>query len=415
MLVSTQAWARVASHVTAEDFFRVAHGMIFRAMQALISRGAAIDFVTLRDQLQRDGVLDDAGGPAYLAQLADGVPRSTNIEHYAEIVQEKARLRRLLVIGEDLARRAGDGAMPAAQVADAAIRRLSSAIGVERSGMVDATKAVRDYYSALQAGTLGEPLPTGYLDLDELMGGFRPEDLVVVAARPSVGKTSFALGFARAMARKNVMVPFFTLEMGIPAIAERLLSWEAGVPVMTAVRGTATLEQYSSLSEAAFGYDVPQLKLQPLASTLTEIDAWCRRLQGDSPIGCVVIDYLQLLSPDARASSQEAEVAAISRGLKRLGRDLKVPVVALSQLSRAPEARQDKRPHLSDLRGSGALEQDADIVLILFRPELHARTPENDGIAEVIVAKHRNGPTGVVRLAFNKTLAQFTNLAPQGI
>lgn len=414
ILVDAKAWAHAASTMRDVDFFRDAHRRIFVAMRALVERSVAVDFVTLREELQRSGILEECGGPAYLASLSDGVPHALNVENYASIVREKARLRNVIFSANRAVAAAYEAKLPAATVADDAVNQLTAAIGADVGGTVTAAAAVQSYGDALASGTAGQALLTGFVDVDDLVGGFRPADLVIVAARPSAGKTSWMLGAAQHMARAGAVVLFFTLETTPHGLASRLLAWRSGVPAAATERGTASQSQYERFS-AAWGAlveeDVP-LIFEPTASTMTEIGAWCRRVKQErGSLGCVVIDYLQLLLAEGRHESQQAEIAAISRSLKRLGKELQLPVVALSQLSRAPEGRADKRPHLSDLRGSGALEQDADIGILLFRPEMHKRTDDNAGIAEVIVAKHRNGPTGVLRLAFDSQLAKFSNLA----
>jgi replicative DNA helicase len=417
VLISEAAFPKAAAVLHRSDFFRDAHQRIYAAMQVMCERGVAVDYVTLSAELGRTGSLDECGGPAYVSALTDGVPRSVNVEHYARIVKEKALLRELVSAANRALADAYADDRPAARIADDAVSGILATIGRGRSGQaVDVSAAVRSYVSALHAGTMAMPVPTGYRDLDALMDGFRPEELVIVAARPSVGKTSFALGVAESMARRNLLagstaaILFFSLEMGVHGIAERLVGWHADVSVATVVRGEATLEQAAKVTESMEGYDGVPLRIETSAGTLSEIDAWCRIVAQEQGLAGVVVDYMQLLGVEGRHHSQEAEMASISRGSKRLAKDLAVPFVALSQLSRAPEGRSDKRPHTSDLRGSGALEQDADVVVLLHRPEMYQRTPENDGVAEVIVAKNRNGPTGIVRAYFEKRIARFRDM-----
>jgi replicative DNA helicase len=415
VLLSPTAWPRVSSVLRQGDFFRVGHQLIFAAMDYMASHGVVVDFVTLLDELKRRGDLDAVGGPAYLSALTDALPSAANVEAYAAIVREKARLRAIIDEATWASDQAYSDDRTSGELSDEVVRRLARAIGTTDAGAVDATTAVKSYARAMQDGTMGDPILSGFIDVDNLVGGFRPADLVYVAARPSVGKTSWALDLARTVAHENRgAAVFFSLEMMASGLAERLLSWESGVPMSSAIRGTATTEQYAVVNRAVDGYDCPLLRIYQHVSSLMEIEAWCRREQQERGVAVVVVDYLQLLSSGTQAQSSEQAVSMVSAGLKRLGKALNVPIVALSQLSRAPEGRADKRPQLSDLRGSGCLEQDADIALLLHRQDMHARTPENDGVAEVIVAKHRNGPTGVVRLYFDKNLARFQALAHGG-
>lgn len=409
-LVSPAALDILESMLRPEDFYRHAHLLIYGALRRLASRATAADALTLTEELRTTGELDAVGGPAYVSSLVDGMPRSANVEHYAAIVREKAQLRNLIALATALASEAYAQDQPAGRLIDRGAGRLLSLATPTGSGVQTAAEIVGSYTAALDAGEIGEPVPTGYADLDHLLIGLRPCELVIVAARPSVGKTSFALRLADQVARSQKPVLFFTLEDGFHAVAARLLAWRSGVTAIALERGQATTEQYASIADAAVGFAGLPLYVECSAQTVAEVGAWCRRM-ADRQLSCVIVDYIQLLLPDRSRESQEAEVAGISRALKRLAKELAVPVVALSQLNRAPDGRADKRPHMSDLRGSGALEQDCNVAILLFREELHRPRPENAGIAEVIVAKNRAGPTGVVRLMFDKELALFRDLA----
>lgn len=416
LLISARAWPTVASSLQPEDFFRDAHQRIYRACRALAAEGTALDLLTVRSALQKSGELDTCGGAAYIASLTDGT-LSGNAEHYAGIVAEHKRLRELIREASWVVSSAYDGELRAADVANEAVRRLSGAIGAAgRGGLTLAAAAVREYVDAMVAGTAGTLVSSFYTDLDNLVGGFRQQDLVIVAARPSTGKTSLCLGAADRMAASGLVVPFFSLEMGQALVASRLLSWWSDVPSAAFERGTANDAQYVSISEATARADQQgrPLYLNTSARTVTEIWGWCRRLRAERGLGCVFIDYLQLLIPEGRAGSSQDDTAGVSRNLKAMAKDLGVPVVALSQLNRAPEARSDKRPHMSELRGSGALEQDADLGILLFRPEMYGRTDENAGITEVIVAKNRMGPVGPVKVFFEREFARFSDLAHGG-
>jgi len=407
--MANQLWPVAASTLKRAHFFRSAHQHIFSAFERLADAQQPLDFVTLKEELRRAGHLEEAT-PAYVASLTDGVPKSTNLEHYAAIIVEKARLRDLVAKAGRLLQDAYAAEHPSATLTDAALRELSATTETAGAKIVTAEESVRQYADAVSLGTMGAPVATGYRDVDALIGGFKPRDLVIVAARPSVGKSAFALGAAEAMARAGQVVLFFTLEMGVEGLSSRLVAGRARVESGAIERGSATPEQYSRWADALSAFEGLSLYFQPSVSTVTEVGAWARRIQQERGLGCVFLDYLQLLFPEGKHHSRENEVAVISRQLKRLAKDLNVPLVALSQLSRAAEGRADKRPHLSDLRDSGALEQDTDLCLLLHRPEMYGRTVDNDGIAEVIVAKNRGGATGCVRTAFIKEYAKFEDL-----
>lgn len=405
LLVSPAQWADVATRLNAADFFRAAHHDIYVAIAALLSRGVAPDLVTLADEL---GVkLADAGGRAYLAGLVDGVPKSSNAGHYATIVREKARLRRLAALGEEITGRALGGAASSAELAVEAVAALDRALGHTAGGLVTMREAVADYLGHVSSGD-APAITSGYADLDRLIGGFNAGDLIVVAGRPSTGKSSWALGSALAASEVGATL-FFSREMSQRRLASRLLAWRSGVQTAKIEQGHATEEEFGRVAAAA-DHDLP-LYIESMAETVQEMAAWCRKLKQQLPLVMVVVDYLQLLLPERRRDSMENEIAGISAGLKNMAKELKVAVVALSQLSRAPEARKDKRPTMADLRGSGAIEQDCDVCVLLFREEMHKPTDENHGVAEAIVAKNRDGPVGVVRLQFEKSLAQFRDMA----
>jgi replicative DNA helicase len=414
VIISPTGWSLAASCVKADDFYRDAHRRIFVSMAQLSERGAIIDLVTLKDALARSGELEEVGGAAYMASLVDGVPRSTNVPHYAAIVREYSRKRQAILLASQLVADAYDGADSASEIIDSGISKLSGIIHESGFGLVTIRDAVSRYVSAVQSGDAGHVLPTGFVDLDTLISGFKPGDLVIVAARPSVGKSSLGLGFARNAAAIGQPAVFFTVEMTDEQLASRVLSWESGVSTAKLERQTATAEEYRIVQETANGIEAP-LAIVSTATTVTEIGAWCRLAKQTTGLSLGVVDYIQLLVPEKdRARSEDsaqAQMAGISAGLKRIARELGMVIVAISQLNRAPEARKDKRPHTSDLRGSGALEQDCDIALLVFREEMYTPKPENVGTAEIIVAKNRTGPTGVVRLAFVNELAMFGNLA----
>lgn len=417
ILLHNASFNQAAEYIDAPDFFRDAHRRIFDKMVRLSERGAPIDLVTLKEELGRAGELDEVGGPAYIAALVDGVPRSTNVEHYARIVKEKATLRNLIYSATKIMSNAYEGEQPADLILDAAEHAIF-AIAEDRirAGFVPLRDLVKDSFDQIERLHARKELitgvPTGFVELDELTSGLQPSDLVIVAARPSMGKTSLVLNIAQHVATKTEMtVGFFSLEMAKEQLFIRLLTAEAridGHRLRSGLLGEKDWERLSTalgiLSEARlFVDDSP-------AIGVLEMRAKARRLAAEHGLHLLVVDYLQLMQGRGRFENRTQELAAISRSLKGLAKELNVPVVALSQLSRAPESRSDHRPQLSDLRESGALEQDADLVLFIYREDQYESKPENQGIADLIIGKQRNGPTGSVRLAFIKEYTRFENL-----
>lgn len=412
LLLSDEGWFDVSSRIRGGDFFRDAHRRIFEAMSRLADRRIRIDFVTLKDELLRTSDLEEVGGPAYLSALTDGLPRVSNLPAYCDIVREKARLRRLIQLYNKLVGEAYEAERTSTEIVDVSIKQLFEMAEVGSNSSMKAQAAIKEYVEALSAGTLLDPLPTGFADVDDLLGGLNRHELTIIAARPSVGKSTLALGMAARMALKGVPVAFFSLEMRVETLAAQLLAWRSKVPAHTVRLKRANEDEYKRISEAwTSAPDIP-LYLQRVRS-LTEIMARARRLKDEHDVKCAVIDYIQLLGGEGRFENRQAEVAYISRVLKtRLAEDEGLAVVGLSQLKRQADGKGkklDRRPQLSDLRESGALEQDADLAILLYRPEVEKATDENRGICEAIVAKNRTGPTGIVKLYFNKDLARFSD------
>lgn len=415
LLITPTAWAAAAAVVAPDDFYRRAHQVIFRCMVGLLEAGTPIDFTILTDALRQAGALGEIGGPAYLTSLTEGLPHATNVAHYAGIVRETARLRAAIRIAAQVMAGAYEREATATAVIEEGVTGL---LGVADavSATVTRAKAAVDEYAALLDSTdpALQPVPSGYADLDRLIGGWQRGDLAVVAARTSVGKSSFALGTARAMAKGGTPSAFVSLEMSRRVLAGQLLAWDSKVSAERIRRKLASEREYLQVGEAWTAMADFPLFLIEATRTLTQVAAWTRRLKDQHGVGAVVVDYLQLLMPDdgeRRGDKRHLEVAAVSRGLKRIAMDVGVVMIALAQLNRAPDSRSDKRPHLSDLRESGNIEQDADVALLLFREEMHKAKDENEGIAEVIVAKNRSGPTGTLKLYFDKNLALFRDLA----
>jgi replicative DNA helicase len=422
ILLHNDAFNLAAELIDAPDFFRDAHRRIFDKMVRLGERGQAIDLVTLKEELARAGELDEVGGPAYIAALVDGVPRSTNIEHYARIIKEKSTLRQLIVS----ANRILASAYEAEEDADIILDRAQSAIFAVaddriRDGFVsmrDLAQASLDTIEKLHARKeLITGVPTGFTDLDELTSGLQPSDLVIVAARPSMGKTSLVLNIAQHVGTKtDLTVGLFSLEMSKEQLFLRMLTAEARIDAHRLRGGFLGERDWGRLSQAIGTLSDARIFIDDTPSIgVLEMRAKCRRLAAEHGLHLVVVDYIQLMQGRGRFENRTLELASISRALKGLAKELHVPIVVLSQLSRAPEARADHRPQLSDLRESGALEQDADLVVFIYREDQYtdrnAPAAENQGIAELIIGKQRNGPTGVVRLAFIREYTRFENLA----
>ncbi len=418
ILIHNDAFNSAAELLDADDFYRDAHRRVFDRMVDLNERDEAIDLVTLKDELGRAGDLDAVGGPAYIAGLVDGVPRSTHVEHYARIVKEKATLRNLIFSANQIL----DTAYSAEDEADSVLDQAEQAIfsiadDNVHAGFVPLRDLVQGSFETiekLQEHTgLVTGVPTGFADLDEMTSGFQPSDLIIVAARPSMGKTSFVLNIAQHLGIKTGMtVGFFSLEMSKEQLFMRMLTGEAKVDSHKFRGGFLGERDYGELASALGRLSEAKVFIDDTASIgVLEMRAKARRLKSEHDLHMIVIDYLQLMQGRGRFDNRTQELAAISRSLKGLAKELNVPVVALSQLSRAPESRSDPRPQLSDLRESGALEQDADVVLFIFREEVYDDKPELEGLAEIIVGKQRNGPTGVVKLAFVKPYTMFSSLA----
>ena len=422
MLLSRDAiTVAVETGVAAEDFYKPAHTHVFDAALSLYGQGEPIDPVTVAEELRRADLLDALGGRQTLLRLQAATPASANAAHYAKIVNELALLRRLIGVAGDIAEMGYDDSQDVQETVDRA-ESLVFDVAEHRVTdsmikMADALQNTLDELEALYAST-GEitGVPTGYSDLDRLLLGLQPSNLVVVAARPGAGKTSFALGAAANVAmtaRRPVL--FFSMEMGTLELTKRLLAGEARVDARRLQTGNIPEQDWTKLSHA-----VGRLAEAPLFiddnphCTVMEMRAKSRRTKArHGDLGLVVVDYLQLMTPmGKRAENRQVEVAEISRGLKILARELNCPVMACSQLNRQLEYRSDKRPMLADLRESGSLEQDADVVAFIYRDDIYNPDSDQRGTAEIIVAKHRNGPTGVTRLAFVDRLTKFADMAP---
>lgn len=414
ILIDPDAIIRVATILRPDDFYREKHGWIYDAALTLHERREPIDFLTICDELERRGQLSEVGGAAFITTLINAVPTSIHAEHYARIVERTATRRRLIEAAGQIAALAYQEADDVEEVVDQAEQIL---FGVSQRrlarDLVPIKQVLSEYYDRIEYLTRhqGEMIgiPTGFTDLDKLLGGLQRSDMIILAARPGVGKTSLALNIAlNAAKRFHQRVAFFSLEMSSEQVVQRLISAEAGIDSQRLRRGEIAPDEWGRFVKAAS--DLAEIHFYiddtPGISAL-ELRTKARRLHAEVGIDLLVVDYLQLMRGDGRAENRVQEISAISRALKALGRELNVPVLAVSQLSRGVESRADKRPVLSDLRESGALEQDADVVIFIYRDELYNENTERKHIADLIVAKHRHGPTDTVHLYFRKELTQF--------
>ncbi len=419
MLLSPNAIGAAAEvKLTAADFYKPAHGHIYEAIEALYHRGEPADPVTVADELHRDGLLEAIGGAPALISLQSGTPAISNASRYARIVEEFALLRRLIgVAGEiaDLGYSLPDDVSVVIDRAETLVfevnqRRLTDDVMPVKDLLAEALDKLEALYERGEAVT---GVPTGFTDLDERLAGLQPNNLIVVGARPAMGKTAFALNIlAHAAMEAQVPTLLFSLEMGRDEITQRLLCSEARVDAQKLKTGNFDDKDWQKVTNAVGRLAEAPIFIDDNANvTVMDIRAKARRLKAREGLGLIIIDYMQLMSGRVRAESRQVEVAEMSRSLKILARELQIPVMALSQLSRGLESRQDKRPLLSDLRESGSLEQDADVVMFLYRDEMYNPDSPDKGAAEVIVAKHRNGPTGITNLAFLSHYTRFANMA----
>jgi replicative DNA helicase len=404
----------------AEDFFLPHHRHIYTQMIVLGESQRAIDFVTLTEELQRRGELEASGGAPYLASLVDGMPRVSNVEHYAHIVKEKALLRNLIHATHNIQQSAMEGEAGADEILDNAESSIF-ALAEDRvkAGLISIKDIVRDNFERLEKifreGKSVTGISTGYGELDKLLSGLQPSELIILAARPSQGKTALALNLAENIAiRGNLPVAVFSLEMSKESLLQRLVASVAQIDAHKFRSGHLSRDDWRKMTEVLGSISQAPLWIDDAGSTsVLEIGAKARRLKRDKGLSLLVVDYLQLITGRGRFSSRQEEVSSISRGLKGLAKELQIPVLVLSQLTRAPE-REERGPQLSDLRESGAIEQDADVVMFIYRPNffnLNA-TPEERDMADILIAKQRNGPTDKVKFVFRSKLTRFEEAAP---
>jgi replicative DNA helicase len=420
MMMDTDAIMRASELLDDTMFYREGHRRIYRAMIAIVERGAVVDPLTLADELERRDELKASGGKDYIAFLVDAVPTAANIEYHARIVKEKAMQRRLIEVATSIVREAYEGHASASDLLDEAEHRVLQLSQQRGSAGFFRIKelvwpAIERIEEHQKSGGALTGISSGFSDLDELTAGFQRADLIIVAARPAMGKTSLVLNITQHVGiEKNLPVAFFSLEMSKDSLVQRFLTSEARIDAQLVRKSMLSNEHYARLARAAGVLSPAPIFIDDSAGiSLLEMRSRARRLKVDNDIKLIVVDYLQLIRGPS-AENRQQEISEISRSLKGLAKELDVPVIALSQLSRAPEQRgaEGKRPQLSDLRESGAIEQDADLVLFIYRPEVYEGPKDKDGNslegkAELIIGKQRNGPIGTVDLFFRKSFTTF--------
>ena len=418
VLVNNENYYRIVESLRPEDFYLDAHRIIFRTMTALMEVSRAIDLITLQDHLLKNSSLESTGGIGYLSGLLDGIPHLVNIEHYIEIVRDKSLLRQVISTASKTMADAFDQAEPADAILDKAEQSLFALSERRtRTGFVSVREMEEDQRRLLtklyEDKEMITGVSTGFTDLDRMTSGFQPGDLVILAARPSMGKTALALNMAEHVAlRKGLPVGIFSLEMSRQQLLMRFLCAESMVDAHKVRTGYIAKDDFRQLIDALAAVTRSPLFIDDSSSlTIMEMRAKARRLKAEHGLSLLIVDYLQLMSGYGRVENRVQEISGISRGLKGLAKELEVPIIALSQLSRAPEQRQgDHRPQLSDLRESGSIEQDADVVLFIYREEVYKQDEENAGKADLIISKQRNGPIGTVKMAFLRQYTKFENL-----
>ena len=417
LLIDREAIVKVAAFLQRDDFYREAHAQIYAAILDLHERREPADFVTLSDELQRRGQLEAVGGAAYLTSLINSVPTSIHVEYYAHIVERTAILRRLIEAASKIATLAYEEAEDVDAVVDRAEQVLFDVSQRRVShGLVSIKNILTDYYDRVeylhqhQGEMVG--LPTGFVDLDRLLGGMQRSDLIIVAGRPGMGKSSFGLTIAHNVALKhNKVVAFFSLEMSGEQLVQRLIAGETGISSQRLRIGDIHDVEWDKMVKAGGSLSETMIFVDDTPSpSPMEVRTKSRRLAAEYGLDLVIVDYLQLLRSGIQSENRVQEVSYISRSLKGLARELNVPVIAMSQLSRAVENRTDKKPILADLRESGSIEQDADVVLFIYRDEQYDTDTDRKNIADILVAKHRNGPTGQISLRFVSEQTKFADL-----
>lgn len=415
MLLDSESVSAASGALKGEDFYSEAHKEIYEAMLDIYERGEPVDLVTLVDELRQRGTLEGVGGVTYISDLSMAVPSTANVKYYIRIVEEKSVLRRLIVASNEIIRESYEAQEELDIILDGAEKRIFE---ISQRQIKDYFESIKDIlidtYARIEELSKNKGnitgVPTGFSEFDQKTSGLHPSDLILVAARPSMGKTSFVLNIAQHVALyEKLPVAVFSLEMAKEQLVQRMLSAEANVELQKIRTGDLTDDDWLKLVKAAGPLSQAPIYIDDTAGiSAMEIRSKARRLKMEEGMSLLIIDYLQLMSGRGRSENRQQEISEISRSLKALARELRVPVIALSQLSRAPEARTQHRPMLSDLRESGAIEQDADVVAFIYRDEYYNPDTEKKNIAEIIIAKQRNGPTGTIELVW---LGQYTKFA----
>ena len=417
-LLDDKAVELAAEHLKAEDFYNLRNKEIFEAVLDLYHEGKAVDLVTLKNQLERRGKLEAAGDMRYLSQIAAAVPSSFRIEEYIKIVKDMALYRRFIQLGNNVLTKSFSTELPIEQLSEVVEKEVFGILqnrgGSDFAHIKDVLmETFDDIEKVAQNGGEIPGISTGFIDLDQKTAGLHPSDLVLVGARPSMGKTAFGLNLVQnAAVKSHKTCAILSLEMSKKQIVNRMLACEAGVDLEHLRSGKMTDDDWQRLVEALGPLSESEVYIDDTGGiTLAELRSKCRKLKIERGLDLIMIDYIQLMSGSGRASdNRQQEISEISRGLKMLARGLDIPVIALSQLSRALESRADHRPMMSDLRESGAIEQDADVVMFIYRDEYYHPDSESKGAAEIIIAKQRNGPVGTIKLRYDGMYTRFSNL-----
>ncbi len=417
MIMDRDAIMTASEVITSEDFYQSQYGVLFDAMLELYNEGKPVDLVTLQERLREKDVPPEISSLEFVKDLLDAVPTSANVRHYATIVQEKSMLRKLIKVNEEIANTCYLAKERTEDILEETEKKIFDLLQYRSTGdFVPIKQVVLNALDKIEKASKNKGtvtgIPTGFIDLDYKTSGFQPSDLILIAARPSMGKTAFVLNVAQNMAfKEGKTVAIFSLEMSKEQLVNRLFSLESKVDSQALRTGNLTDEDWAKLIEGAAVVGKSNLIIDDTPGiSIAELRSKCRKFKLEHNLGIIIIDYLQLMSGGKRSESRQQEISEISRSLKAVARELNVPVVALSQLSRAVEQRPDHRPMLSDLRESGAIEQDADVVMFLYRDDYYNKDTDKKNIAEVIIAKQRNGPIGTVELVWLPNYTKFANM-----
>ena len=417
MIMDRDAIMTASEVITSEDFYQSQYGVLFDAMLELYNEGKPVDLVTLQERLREKDVPPEISSLEFVRDLLDAVPTSANVRHYATIVQEKSMLRKLIKVNEDIANTCYLAREKTEDILEETEKKIFDLLQYRSTGdFVPIKQVVLNALDKIEKASKNKGtvtgIPTGFIDLDYKTSGFQPSDLILIAARPSMGKTAFVLNVAQHMAfKEGKTVAIFSLEMSKEQLVNRLFSLESKVDSQALRTGNLTDEDWAKLIEGAAVVGKSNLIIDDTPGiSIAELRSKCRKFKLEHDLGIIIIDYLQLKSGGKHSESRQQEISEISRSLKAVARELNVPVVALSQLSRAVEQRPDHRPMLSDLRESGAIEQDADVVMFLYRDDYYNKDTDKKNIAEVIIAKQRNGPIGTVELVWLPNYTKFANM-----